>query len=70
VKHARTISHHNVELPPVLRNLHGKEMESETWTWNRDDGSVSVQFIVAGFGHKDDPKTKRLFILEAPAVKE
>jgi hypothetical protein len=40
--------------------------ESETWTWNCSDGTVTVQFRVMGYGNAEDPKTEKLQITAPP----
>ena len=42
----------------------GGTVETESWTWKCDDGSVNATFLDRGYGHADDPKTLRLEIKE------
>ena len=41
----------------------------ETWTWEREDGSVEATFLDLGYGNADSPRTLRLMIEKVGIVR-
>ena len=46
----------------------GQTGQTETWTWNCEGGTISVTFLLLGYGVEGDPATKRLLLMKAPSI--